>query len=395
MKPSRALAALIFLLVLPFGPARAEPPRTIDARQLLISAERALAGTRTAAGADARLASRKAFWTALGKVDTALRQVRDGLSSRDGRFFRGLEQGSAALGELRVVWSRAGIAEPRVGEGIRILSSSFRLLRGGYGREAVRTRQGSGLTELEKQRFQRIQQAQRRFAESLRPLVDRSSERGDAAMLAELRRMLEEAERIAAAALTLEAYLNALILGDIQRGEWEGNSHYAQATDRTEWLEAGAVVEELYVEEDVGHVFTIDLGSEASWARLDEPIDPGDVEVYESFPSTSVEEVSAVYLDEEDEAEDEPEDEETLAEEEMEETGIEGSELEMYEEAQELALDEETGKTEAEASGKPAKPGDKTKPEKIETEDLPVEPIPIKPEGEKSSDPPAEAPPIG
>ncbi len=298
-----------------------------------------------------------------------------------------------------MVWSRAGIAEPRVGEGIRILSSSFRLLRGGYGREAVRTRQGSGLTELEKQRFQRIQQAQRRFAESLRPLVDRSSERGDAAMLAELRRMLEEAERIAAAALTLEAYLNALILGDIQRGEWEGNSHYAQATDRTEWLEAGAVVEELYVEEDVGHVFTIDLGSEASWARLDEPIDAGDVagevEVYESFASTSVEEVSAVDLDEEEEeAEDEPEDEETLAEEEMEETGIEGSELEMYEEAQELVLDEETGKTAAKASGKPAKPAGKTEPEKIETEDLPVEPIPLKPEGEKSSDPPAEAPPI-
>lgn len=417
MKSSPALAALLFLLVLPFGLARAEPPRTIDARQLLISAERAVAGTRTAAGADERLRSRTAFWTALDKVDAALRQVRAGLASRDGRFFRGLEQGSAALGELRVVWSRAGSmgpqSEPRVAEGIRILSSSFRLLRGGYGREAVRSRQGGGLTELEKQRFQRIQQAQRRFADSLRPLLDRSRERGDAAMLAELRRMAEEAERIAAAAATLEAYLNALILGDIQRGEWEGNSYYAPATDRSEWLEAGTVVEELYVEQDVGHVFTLDLGSEATGARLDEPVEVGEVEVYEPLASTSVEEVSAVDLDgesdEPDEAEeDEAEDEESLVEEEMEETGIEGSELELYEEAQELALDEETGGTAGPAKTEPGKPAEpagnsaakKTDTGEIEEEDLPVEPVPsgpdsgpevkreIEPEGEESSDPP-------
>jgi hypothetical protein len=355
-----SLVLVLLLASLTAGAAQASASvqaRTVDARQLLGLAEAGLAGSLRAAQAsqgrlDRSRPEQRPLWSALDKMDAALRRVRAGIHSGGEGFFRALEDGSVALGELRVVWARTGVPDAGVSEGIRILSGSYRLLRTGYGREAIRFRQGTGLTEAERQRFLRIQQAQQRFADLLRELQERAQKRGDEAMLAELRRMAEDARRIAAAELTLRAYLNALMIGDAQRGEWTGNNWYASPEDSSEWLEADAMVEELYVEEDVGHVFALDLGN---LGNLQAP-DPAYLEEPTELPESLT---SAMEVYEAREV-DPLEEEEALLDEEMEETA--DSDLEMYEvlEPEDEAVAEEETEADEEAEG-------------VEAEDLPVQ----------------------
>ncbi len=239
--------------------------RKADARALLGLAETGLSQTYRAAQAsggrlDRSRSEQRPFWSVLDKMGTALQRVREGMAARDSSFFRALEDGSADLAELKVVWARTGVRDEAVSGALRVVSSSYGLLRTGYGREAVRYRMGSGLLPAERARFLRIQRTQERLAQVLRDLEERARRRGDEAMRAELDRMAQEAWRVASAGVTLDAYLNALMISDAQRGEWTANTQYASVDDRSEWMEAGAVVEDLYVESDIGQVFMVDLG---------------------------------------------------------------------------------------------------------------------------------------
>lgn len=294
--------------------ASAATPRRTDAHQLLRLAEAGLGDMVQAAEAtqgrlDRARSEQRPFWRAVDKMSSVLRRVRAGMMARDESFFGALEDGSAALGELRVVWARTRVPDPGVSEGLRILTESYRLLRTGYGREAVRHRKGRGLSEAERQRFLRIQLAQQRFADLLQELQEDARRRGDEAMAAELRRMAIDAERIAAAQLTLNAYLNALMLGDSQRGEWTGNSQYAAVDDRSEWQEAETVVEELHTEQEIGHVYALDLGTLPDSApsilsHLEEPTElPGSL-ADDAAEIDPIEEQEAFYEEEMDEGAD-------------------------------------------------------------------------------------------
>lgn len=359
------------LLLLTLGAAHADPVRKADARQLLRLAETGLADTVRAAEAtqgrlDRARPEQRPFWRAVDRMDAVLRRVRAGMLARDESFFGALEDGSVALGELRVVWARTGVPDAGVAEGLRILSESYQLLRTGYGRESVRHRQGRGLTEEERQRFLRIQQAQQRFADLLQQLQEEARRRGDAAMAAELRRMQIDAERIAAAQLTLNAYLNALMIGDSQRGEWTGNAQYAAPADRSDWQEAETVVEELYTEQEIGHVLALDLGtlpdSSLAVTRFDEVTELPDSLADEAAEIDPVEEEEALYDEEMDEAADtdldeieevvaaEPEDGESVAEEEE----VAEEEI-VLEEAKDGTVKEKAGEN-AKAEVEPAQP---------------------------------------
>lgn len=294
--------------------ASAAMPRRTDAHQLLRLAEAGLGDMVQAAEAtqgrlDRARSEQRPFWRAVDKMSSVLRRVRAGMMARDESFFGALEDGSAALGELRVVWARTRVPDPGVSEGLRILTESYRLLRTGYGREAVRHRKGRGLSEAERQRFLRIQLAQQRFAALLQELQEDARRRGDEAMAAELRRMAIDAERIAAAQLTLNAYLNALMLGDSQRGEWTGNSQYAAVDDRSGWQEAETVVEELHTEQEIGHVYALDLGTLPDSApsilsHLEEPTElPGSL-ADDAAEIDPIEEQEAFYEEEMDEGAD-------------------------------------------------------------------------------------------
>jgi hypothetical protein len=263
---------LLLVLLLPVSAAHAAA-RKADARALLGMAGTGLSqAVRAAQASGGRLdrarPEQRPFWSALDKMGPALERVRTGMAARDSSFFRALEDGSADLAELKVVWARTGAPDPAVAGALRVLSSSYELLRTGYGREAVRHRMGFGLMPAERERFLRIQRTQERLVQVLRDLEERARRRGDEAMKAELGRMAVDAWRVASAQLTLNAYLNALILADDQRGEWTANSQYVSADESADWQEAGTVVEELYVEADIGQVFMVDLGD------VDEPADP-------------------------------------------------------------------------------------------------------------------------
>lgn len=358
--------SIVLSLLFTLGAAHAASPRKTDAHQLLRLAEAGLADIVHAAGAtqgrlDRAKPEQRPFWDAVNEMRLALLRVRAGMAKRDESFFRALVDGSAALGELRVVWARTGVPDRGVSEGLRILSESYQLLRTGYGREAVRHRQGRGLTEAERQRFLRIQEAQRRFADLLRQLQEEARRRGDEAMAAELRRMQIDAERIAAAQLTLNAYLNALMLGDSQRGEWTGNSRYA--APNANWQEAETVVEELYTDEEIGQVYALDLGtlpdsSILAPTHFDEPTELPDSLAEEAAGIDPIEAIEEQEALEEEEMEEEAdagleELEEILEEEEEEEAGEETGE----EAAEEIVLEGEVlktaeEKTEAEAQEK-------------------------------------------
>ncbi|MES1243159.1 MAG: hypothetical protein ABUT39_16220 [Acidobacteriota bacterium] len=384
---------LLLLLLLP-APSAQAAARKADARTLLGMAETGLSQTVRAAHAsggrlDPARSEQRPFWASLDKMGPALQRVRTGMAARDSSFFRALEDGSAVLAELKVVWARTGAPDTAVSGALRVLSSSYELLRTGYGREAVRHRMGLALLPAERERFLRIQRTQERLAQVLRDLEERARRRGDEATRAELDRMVQDAWRVASAQLTLNAYLNALILADDQRGEWTANAQYASADDHDEWQEAGTVVEELYVEADIGQVFMVDLGdvsepespaapgapspavtnlSPSALSYLDEPTEvPEDlaeaVEAYEPSP------VLVEGTDDVDPAAEE----ETLAEEEMvaDEAGAEEvSDLTVYED-----IEDPEAQPAEELAGEPeASATEETAPEVLEVEDLPIDP---------------------
>lgn len=291
----RVPSLALLLILLTSGVARAEAPR-VNARQLMRMVETAYEDVhRAAQGADSGLRN-KPFWASLDRMGQTLEEVGMSLRTRDARFFQDLERGSVALGELKVVWARSGGNAPQVDRGLRLLSSSYRLLRRTYGSEQLRARRGGGLNDRERQRFERIQAAQRDFAVRLESLRQKARERQDREMLAEMERLIAEAYRIASAPATLHSYLSTLIVTDEIRGEWAGNRYYAEPADKADWMAADQVVEDLYVDSQVGHVFTLELGKAEDWSFLDETTEPpveetaavasGAVQIYETSGDT-------------------------------------------------------------------------------------------------------------
>ncbi|HKV11930.1 MAG TPA: hypothetical protein VJ725_27545 [Thermoanaerobaculia bacterium] len=308
MRKVPSLAVLLILLA--SGVARAEGASKVNARQLMRMVETSYEDVhRAAQGADPGLRN-KPFWASLDRMGKALEEVGTSLRTRDARFFQDLERGSVALGELKVVWARSGAKAPEVDRGLRLLSSSYRLLRRTYGSEQLRARRGGGLSDRERQRFDRIQTAQRAFASRLETLRDKARERRDRELFSEMERLIAEAYRIAAAPASLQSYLNTLIVSDEIRGEWAGNRYYAEPADKADWMAADQVVEDLYVESQVGHVFTVDLGKTDDWSFLDEttapPVEGGStpaasaaIQVYEPSGETVLSEPEAEVFEEE------------------------------------------------------------------------------------------------
>ncbi|MEO6192241.1 MAG: hypothetical protein ABIS20_04480 [Thermoanaerobaculia bacterium] len=259
-------AVLLVLLALP-GVGRADV--SAGARGLARQVDTALAGAARAAkdprtGLDSRNPKYAPFWNALQALRDRVGRIEGSLSPRTGEFFLLVDQGSSDLGELRVAWARTGVKNARIAEEIRSASSAYRELRVSFGREGVRQRQGGPLNAAERQQFQRLRQAEARLAERLRFLRDQARRRGDAATAAELERFRAEAERIAQASADLSSYLNALIATGEMRGEWHANAPYIRKTaPPAEWAAADETVQDLYVDADIGQVFTVDLGATA------------------------------------------------------------------------------------------------------------------------------------
>ena len=238
----------------------------VTARQLVRTVDSALGDLAKAAsepkgGLDPKDPKAAPFWSTLNGLRIRVLMIESALSRRDGEFFTLLDQGSTDLGALRVSWARAGVNNAQAVRNLRIASTSYRMLRANYGREGVRLRRGGDLSEAEQRQFQRLQRTQRRFAASLRALREQAQRQNDRVSVAELDRFRGEAERIVLAPANLESYLNSLIASSEVRGEWEANAPYLKQESPEDFVVANEMVEDLYVESDIGHVFAADLGA--------------------------------------------------------------------------------------------------------------------------------------
>lgn len=267
MRPSLKWSLCLGLLVWLGGalPARAADGRTAAARQLART-ERAAAATAQAARArEAGLPPGGAFRTALQKLSGALARAEAGLRAGDARYFAALSDGSRALAELEAVWARMPRRDAAVGSRMTTLSAAYRRLRNGYGWEALRRGQGSALTAAEASRFHALKQADAQLAAHLKPVQAKAAKTGDRAMAEQLARLSDQARRVAAAELTLEAYLTAELLNDIVRGEWEAAQHYVKKPYRATWKKSAPAIEKLATDPGIGFVFAADLSKAEAW----------------------------------------------------------------------------------------------------------------------------------
>jgi hypothetical protein len=293
MRTYRSAALLFLLLAIPQA-GRTDPP-TVTARQLVLAVDGALASAAQAAQKlDVRNPKYAPFWSALQAMRTRVSRIEGALGEDE--FFLLVDQGSSDLGELRVAWARTGVRNDPVAGQLRIASTAYRSLRSSFGREGVRLKQGGALNEAERQQLARLQASERRFAESARRLRDQARRRRDAATAAELERFRAESERVAQASADLASYLNALIAASELRGEWQANVPYIRKTaPPAELAAADEVVQDLYVDADIGHVFTADLGKTPdvpSVASADEGAAAAKVQVFE--PGEEVQDAAVV-----------------------------------------------------------------------------------------------------
>lgn len=262
-------------------PGGAVQERRVNARQLVRTVDAALAGMgQTQGGLNPKDPKWALFRSSLDAMRLRVTQIQAALDRRDAELLTLLDQGSADLGALRVAWARTGVVNRQAGDQLRLASVSYRSLRANYGREGLRLRQGRDLSEAERRHFLRLQRTQRRFVESLGPLRAISQRRGDGVTVAELDRFRGEAERIARAPLELEAYLNAMIASGEIRGEWEAGAPYVRQDAAEDFVVANEMVENLYVESDIGHVFAVDLDTAVSHLDQDTVVPPA-VQVFQ------------------------------------------------------------------------------------------------------------------
>jgi hypothetical protein len=335
----------------------------------------------------------RAFLSALDAMRSRVSHIEAVLPQRTAEFYLLVDQGSTDLGELRVAWARTGSRNASITEGIRIASASYRLLRSNFGREGVRHAKGGALSEPERRQFLRLRHAQERFAANLQALRDQARQRGDAATATEMERFRADAQRIAQASLDLESYLNSLIAISEMRGEWKANAPYVRKTaPPAQVAEADQTVEDLYVDSDIGQVFTIDLGKAPAGDDEEEPsaiaavpVAPATVEYLEAgdeveeAPTETVGLRGSVLLDP---AEDE--DEVELAAEEADPEDAEPAELEPEE--VEPTEEETADLPEIEAAPlAPAAPAPAAEPE--------AKPADPKPSDPKAAEAPATPPP--
>lgn len=272
----KTIAPLCFVLLVPvcaraLGAGEEVRGRTVNAWQLLGIVENAYdqAFHAAKAGSLDRRQRLQPFWRALDRAGRALEQVGTALRNRDHAFYSTLETGSRAFGEVRVLWSRAGVRSPVVDANLRLLARSYRLLRASYGAEHLRARQGGELTPEESAGFAFLQLHHGELADQLEALRRSSAEHGEQTTAAEMARLEEESARIALAPETLDSYLNARIVTDELAGELEGNRAHAAARDEPLWRSARQTVETLATDPAVGHVFALELGEADDWSHLE------------------------------------------------------------------------------------------------------------------------------
>jgi hypothetical protein len=274
----RRLAGGLLLLGCTFWPGaglgQLTPTAAGNAWQLLAASRAALADLegRLAQPRSPEARAVAPLRDAAARFAAQLASVESRLRARDPGAFADLETGSQLLGELRTFWSQSGSRRSEIEADVRTLSASYRRLRSVYGREGLRFQQGGPLSAPERQQLEQLRQTTLIFTARLQTLRQHAVQQGDRRRVAEIDRYLAESDRIAQSEPDLSSYLNTVMADDEMAGEWKAQGEDLRQLDPQGWGDADEAVGQLYVESDIGHVFSLDLGKTPDgWAFLDEP----------------------------------------------------------------------------------------------------------------------------
>ncbi|MDX1996895.1 MAG: hypothetical protein SF066_04190 [Thermoanaerobaculia bacterium] len=286
MRSSRFTAMAALLLLLANGPlaaAAAAPKKApaatkpakaqTDGKKLLDSARQAVAGIYKAAKAsqgklDPKNKKQAPLWQAVKQMGTTLEKVKTQVAAKDKNLAATLSKGSETLAKLKTVWPRVGVANPKVSAYIDKLDNAYTALRSARGAEGGRARKAGPLTAQETARFEKMKSSQAEFSKKVGDLQAKAKAKKDKGTEASLARLLEKSNRIAAAQLTVDAFLLAILLLDQLQGEWEGYSYYVGPDYRTSWIEIDVWVETSFTSYDSWYVESFEsysLESCASW----------------------------------------------------------------------------------------------------------------------------------
>jgi hypothetical protein len=227
-----------------------------------------------------------ALRSSLSEAARTVEAVGAAMRARDGAFFDHLSEGSRRIAELEEVWRRSRLDQPLAGRSLATLASSYGLLRDAYGREGGRHQQGGGLTAAEQRRLAILQKRHRRLARELGSLEAAARRSRDSETAEALERLRREAERLAGAPPSLEAYLAAAVGADTLRGQWEASAKLARPASRKTWQKVAPLipqnpepeetVESIAASEDVGFVFAVDFDTPTELPEgIELPEEPG------------------------------------------------------------------------------------------------------------------------
>ena len=261
------------------APAAKQGMHAIDARVLSRDLVRSVAFTvksaRAATGGklDPKLPHAKPFWTELRRMEKAASAIAAGLKIHDARVFPAIAEGAETLAALKVAWHRTGVADKGVKEGIATLSHAYGTMRKHYGKEAIRRKQGGALTEKEQKSLAELKEKEAKLAAHWKALRDQAKAKGQKRVAAELDHLIGEAERIAKADATVDAYILVLTQIDTIEGEWAAYAYYVPADLHEAWVETATFTETTFTSFDATYAAEVDSVVVDDWSYLDTDIE--------------------------------------------------------------------------------------------------------------------------
>lgn len=266
--------------------AAAKPPG-VKAGQLVAGARQAVAGIYKAAKAsqgklDPKNKKQAPFWQAVKQMNGTLVEVDKQAKAKDKRLAATLSKGSETLAKLKTVWPRIGVTDSKVAGYLEKLDNAYTALRSARGAEGARARKAGPLTAAEKDKLGKIKSSQTELSKKLSGLQAKAKAHKDPGTEATLARLIEQSNRIAAAQLTVDAFLLAIVLLDQFQGEWDGYSYYVGPDYRAGWTEIDVWVETSFTSYDSWYVESFEsysVESFSTWETSFEVSDSFDYEV--------------------------------------------------------------------------------------------------------------------
>src|SRR4051812_12838128 len=209
-----------------------------DAKTLLNDARKALAAmvkeARADKGLDPKTAKNKPFWKSTQTLAKSLKTAGSGLTAKNNDFFKGIEDARQAEAQMKVDWQLTDSKNQKIIDSGKRLGHALAALRTNYSKEAARKKKGGDLTADEKAQFAKIKARQKELLGKIGTLKEKAKK--DKALEKGLNDIEKQANEILKKPTTLDAYLAALYLLDLQTGLIRGYEYYVDKPWRDDYI---------------------------------------------------------------------------------------------------------------------------------------------------------------